>query len=168
MAKTKAQKQDIVEKLASALKGSASAVFVHYKAVNMDEEYAMRRALTAAGVKYYITRKSLMKRAAQSLGVTGDMPELKGEVAVVYGMNDAAKEDITLSPRSIQEYVKKLQGKISILGGIVEGKFIQATEMQTLATIPAVPVLRGMFVNVINSPIQGFVVALSKIAEKKA
>lgn len=166
MAKTKAQKQDIVATLATALKSSVSSVFVHYKGVNMEEEYAMRRALTAAGVKYFITRKSLMKRAAQEAGVTGEVPTLSGEVAVAYGMN-AAQEDITLSPRSVQEYVKKLGGKLSILGGILEGKFVDATEMQTLATIPPVDTLRGMFVNVINSPIQGFVVALSKIAEKK-
>lgn len=168
MAKTKAQKQEIVEKLADALKGSVSSVFVHYKGVNMEEEYAMRRALTAAGVKYFITRKSLMKRAAQAAGVSGEVPTLSGEIAVVYGINDAAKEDITLSPRGIQEYVKKLSGKLAIMGGIVEGKFVPAAEMQTLATIPPVDTLRGMFVNVINSPIQGFVIALSKIAEKKA
>lgn len=167
MAKTKAQKQEIVETLATALKGSVSSVFIHYKGVNMEEEYAMRRALTAAGVKYYITRKSLMKRAAQEAGVSGEVPTLSGEIAVAYGM-DTNGEDITLSPRSIQEYVKKLGGKISIMGGILEGKFVDAAEMQTLATIPPVDTLRGMFLNVINSPIQGFVIALSKIAEKKA
>lgn len=168
MAKTKAQKQEIVEKLADALKGSVSSVFIHYKGVNMEEEYAMRRALTAAGVKYFITRKSLMKRAAQAAGISGEVPTLSGEIAVAYGVNDAAKEDITLSPRGIQEYVKKFAGKITIVGGILEGKFVDAPAMQTLATIPPVDTLRGMFVNVINSPIQGFVIALSKIAEKKA
>jgi ribosomal protein L10 len=40
--------------------------------------------------------------------------------------------------------------------------------MNAIALIPSVPVLRGMFVNVINSPIQGLVIALDKIAEKKA
>ncbi len=40
--------------------------------------------------------------------------------------------------------------------------------MTAIATIPPVPVLRGMFVNVLNSPIQGFVIALDQIAQKKA
>jgi hypothetical protein len=40
--------------------------------------------------------------------------------------------------------------------------------MTAIATIPPVPVLRGMFVNVINSPIQGLVIALDQIREKKA
>jgi hypothetical protein len=40
--------------------------------------------------------------------------------------------------------------------------------MKAIATIPPVPVLRGMFVNVINSPIQRMAIALGQIAAKKA
>ena len=39
--------------------------------------------------------------------------------------------------------------------------------MIAMASIPPLDTLRGMFVNVINSPIQGFVMALSEIAKKK-
>ena len=40
--------------------------------------------------------------------------------------------------------------------------------MTAIATIPPLPVLRGMFVNVINSPLQGLVIALDQIREKKS
>jgi large subunit ribosomal protein L10 len=164
--KTKADKQLIVSTLAGKLKNSVSSVFVHFHKLTVEDEYPMRRELTAKGVKYFITRKSLMKRAAADAGVTGDVPELKGEMAMAHLM-DGVEGDITSVPGAIYEFVKKLKDKMSIAGGIVEGKFVSAAEMLGLATIPPVPVLRGMFVNVINSPIQGFVVALSKIAEKK-
>lgn len=39
--------------------------------------------------------------------------------------------------------------------------------MTEIATIPSMQVLRGQFVNLINSPIQRFVVALNQIAESK-
>jgi large subunit ribosomal protein L10 len=165
MAKTRADKQVIVSDLAEKIKGSVSSVFVHFHALTVDDEYPMRRALTAKGVKYFITRKSLMKRAAQEAGVSGDVPELAGEIALAHLQTSSG--DITLAPGAIYEYVRKFKEKLSIVGGIVEGKFYNAQEMNALATIPAMPVLRGMFVNVINSPIQGFVTALSKIAEKK-
>ncbi len=168
MAKTRADKEIIVQKLAEALKSSVSAVFVHFKGLDISDEYGMRRTLTEKGVKYYITRKSLMKRAAQAAGIAGVQPELEGEMAVVYGMGAQAQSDVTLAPGAIQAFVNKLGGKLTIVGGISEGKFLTQAEMQTLATIPPVDTLRGMFVNVINSPIQGLVVALSKIAEKKA
>ena len=39
--------------------------------------------------------------------------------------------------------------------------------MTEIASIPTLQVLRGVFVNVINSPIQGLVLGLNAIAEKK-
>ena len=54
------------------------------------------------------------------------------------------------------------------MGGVFEGVFADAEKMTAIATIPPLPVLRGMFVNVINSPIQGLVIALNKISEQKA
>lgn len=162
--KTKADKQAIVETLAGKVKSSVSSVFVHFHKLTVDDEYPMRRELTGKGVKYFITRKSLIKRAAAEAGVTGDVPELKGEIAIAHLMGDG---EVTTVPGSIYEFVKKLKDKLTIVGGIVEGKYVNAAEMMALATIPPTPVLRGMFVNVINSPIQGLAVALSKIAEKK-
>ena len=41
-------------------------------------------------------------------------------------------------------------------------------EMNDIAVIPPLEVLYSQFVNIINSPIQGFVVALDQIAKQKA
>ena len=71
--------------------------------------------------------------------------------------------------RPLEKYMisKKLEGKVSIVGGIFENQFKSLQEMMNIATIPSLQVLRGMFVNVINSPIQRFAVALGQIAEKR-
>ena len=54
------------------------------------------------------------------------------------------------------------------MGGVFDGEYMDKAAMTAIANIPDVPVLRGMFVNVINSPIQGMVIALNAIAEKKS
>jgi ribosomal protein L10 len=41
-------------------------------------------------------------------------------------------------------------------------------EMTAIAAIPPLPILLGMFINVINSPIQGLVLALGEISKQKA
>ena len=70
----------------------------------------------------------------------------------------------------IAKYIfgKKLKGALTLLGGIFEKAYLDAVQITAIATIPSVPILRGMFVNVINSPIQGLVIALDKIRETKA
>ncbi len=55
-----------------------------------------------------------------------------------------------------------------ILGGVFDGVYKSKEEMTEIASIPSLQTLRGMFVNVINSPIQGLAVSLNQIAEKKA
>ena len=66
------------------------------------------------------------------------------------------------------EFGKKLKGALALLGGVFEDTFLTAEKMTAIATIPPMIVLRGMFVNVLNSPIQGLVVALDKISKQKS
>jgi len=163
MAKTKEQKAVIVDKLESALKGGTSSVFVHFTGLTVADEMAMRRSLRGEGVSYFVAKKTLIRRALDKLGLKHDELPLQGEVAVAWGSG----ENITAPARLIHEFGTKLKEKLTILGGVFESKLLGQAEMQEIATIPPMQTLRGMFVNVISSPIQGLVVALNAIAEKK-
>jgi len=162
MAKTKQQKADILEKLTSIFKDSASTVFVHFKGLGVSNETKMRHTLEEDGVGYFVAKKTLMRKAAELAGISGDVPELNGEIAIAYG-----KEDPTAPARGVHSFIKEFEDKIGIVGGIYEGGMMAAAKMQEIATIPPLDVLRGMFANVINSPIQGLAVALGQVAEKK-
>lgn len=163
MAITKAKKVEIVDKITDALKDAASVVFVHFKGLSVADTAAMRKTLRDQGIGYFVAKKTLMRRALAEKGYEGTLPELPGEIAIAWSAGDP-----TLPAREIYEHGKKHKDLISIVGGIFEGAFADRAQMNAIATIPPVPVLRGMFVNVINSPIQGFVIALDQIREKKA
>jgi ribosomal protein L10 len=55
---------------------------------------------------------------------------------------------------------------LKIIGGVFGGKFVDGKTMLGIATIPSREILLGQFVNIINSPIQGLVMALDQIAKK--
>lgn len=164
MAITKAKKSEILAKLTDALGEARAASFVGFSKLTVADASAMRRDLREKGVRYYVAKKTLMKRALADRSYQGDMPELPGEVAIAW----TAGDDATVPAREVYEYGKKLKGALTLLGGIFEGAFADKGAMTAIATIPPVPVLRGMFVNVINSPIQGLVIALDKIREQRA
>jgi large subunit ribosomal protein L10 len=163
MAKTKAEKAVIIDKLEDAFKNATSSVFVHFTKVTVADESAMRRSLRASEVSYFVAKKTLIRRALEKLGHKHDELPLEGEVAIAYG----GGEDATASARLVYEFGKKLTDKLTILGGIFEGKLVGAGQMQEIATIPSVHSLRGMFLNVINSPIAGLAVALKALADKR-
>ena len=167
MSKTKEEKSKIIDKLEAAFKNASSAVLVHFTKITVAEESAMRRSLRAEGISYTVAKKTLIRRALDKVGLAHRDVALEGEVAMVY---DSSKEgDPTVVARRILEFVKKHGAeKLTILGGTFEGRFVGQDEMREIATIPSLHALRGMFVNVISSPMRGLVVALSAIAEKKA
>ncbi len=161
--KTRQQKEDIVSKLEDAFKNAASTVFVHFTKLTVADESAMRRSLRNDSVKYFVAKKTLIRRALQNLGHSTDGLTLDGEVAVAYG----GGEDTTLAARLVHDFGKKFTDKVAILGGLFEGALVDKTKMQEIATIPSMDVLRGMFANVINSPMQRFAIALNEVAKTK-
>lgn len=164
MAKTKEQKKEIVAKMEGILKG-ATSVFVHFTGISVTQESAMRRALKGEGLGYVVAKKTLIRRALNNLGHSEEIP-LEGEVAVAY---TAGSDDTTAAARRMHAFGKELgEGKLSILGGLFEGKLMDATAMREIATIPGMDTLRGMFANVINSPRARFAIALSEVAKTKS
>ncbi len=160
MAITKAKKQDILAKLEGVKNDSDSIVFVSFRGMPVSDNTAMRAALREKGVGYFVAKKTLMKRAFDG-AFTGEMPSLEGEIAVAYSA------DAIAPAQNIKEFAEKYKENIAIVGGIFQGVYKSREEMTEIASIPSLQVLRGMFVNVINSPIQGLVIALNGIAEKK-
>ncbi len=161
MAITKAKKQDILRKLEEVKDSSKSLVFVSFKGVPANDTVAMRAALREQGVGYFVAKKTLMKRAFGE-AFEGSMPELDGEIAVAYS------EDAIAPAQNVKDFAEKYKENIAIVGGVFEGVFKTREEMTEIASIPSLQVLRGMFVNVLNSPIQGLAVALNALAEKKS
>lgn len=162
MALTKQKKTELLTGFEKITKDSGSIVFVHARGLSVADTTMLRNALHEANASFQVVKKTLLKRALVSAGITGDMPTMDGEIAIAYSA------DLTAPAREVWNFAKKFEGKMAMTGGVFEGKFMDKTEITAIATIPATPVLRGMFLNVINSPIQGMVIALSKIAEQKA
>lgn len=162
MARTKIEKKEILEKLETIIKDAKSMVFVNFHGLNVADTTQVRRKLKSEGVGFFVSKKSLTKKALDSKQYPGTLPELNGEVGLAYSA------DLIAPAREVYEFQKKYKNSISILGGVFDGKFMSKEEMMGIALIPSQKTLHAMFVNVINSPIQGFVMALDQISKKKA
>ena len=160
MAITKAKKQEILAKLDDIKKEADSIVFVNFNALPVLASTAMRAKLREEGVGYFVAKKTLIKRAFGGI-FEGDMPTLDGEIALAYST------DAIAPAQNIKAFAGKYKDSLAIVGGVFQGVYKNKEEMTEIASIPPLQVLRGMFVNVINSPIQGLVISLNQIAEKK-
>lgn len=161
MAITKDKKKEILAKLEKEVVPAETVVFASFKGVPVMDITAFRKDLRSKDVGYYVAKKTLIRKAFAGGKVEGTMPELDGEVAVAYGADQIAPA------KGVYEFAKKNPEKMQIIGGVFEGKFMNKAEMMSVAMIPGQEALYGMFVNVINSPIQGLVMVLDGLAKKK-
>lgn len=161
MAISKEKKGEILSNLKKIIKDSVSLVFVNFHSLPVTESSQIRKDLRKNGVGLVVAKKSLSKKALSEAGIDGTMPELPGEFGLVYST------DPVEGARGVYEFQKKLEKKIQIVGGVFENKFMNQSEMLAISQIPGLKTLQAQFVNLINSPIQGLVMALDQIAKKK-
>ena len=161
MALTKDQKKEMIKDLENVVSDSKSVVFVHSKGLPVNESNQMRASLRESGSGYQVVKKTLLNLVLDKSKVDGNKPKLDGEIAIAYG------EDLTAPAREVYSFQKKSPDNVEIVGGIFDHVFKDQAQMTEIAQIPGLKELRGMFVNVINSPIQGLAVALNQIAEAK-
>lgn len=160
MAITKAKKSEIFEKMKEVAK-APSITFVNFKGLSVADTTKMRKTLRENSVNYVVAKKTIAKKALNEAGIAGELPVMDGEIAFAYS------EDMIAPAREVFKFQKEFADKVSIVGGVFEGKFMDKSGMTEIAIIPGMQTLRGMFVNIINSPIQGLVIGLDAIAKKK-
>ena len=164
MAITKAKKTEIIAKLKDIFATSSAVAFVEFHKLTVAHAQALRRKLREAGTGYFVAKKTLIRKAAEGGKITGALPALNGEVALAYLERG---DDVTAPAREIFGFEKKLEKAVKLSGGIFEGKYIGQEEALSLASIPSRQTLYAQFANLVNSPIQRFVVVLDQIAKSK-
>ena len=161
MAINKQKKKEIVAKANDILDKSQSVVFVTFKGLKVTDTTVMRKELKKNSVGYSVIKKTLLQRALAVSKVSGDIPPMNGEIAVAFG------DDLIAPAREVYNFQKKFKNQVAIIGGIFEGKYMNKAEMLSIASIPSLKTLQAQFVNLINSPLHGLVIALSAIAENQ-
>ncbi len=161
MAITKAKKVELVQDFSQKVAQAKSVVFVKTKGLTVNDSNELRKKLTEEKIGMTVTKKTLLKRVLNAQQIAGDMPSLDGEVAMVYGA------DLLAPARESYAFYKTHKESFSILGGVFEGKYMNAAEMSAIATIPSRETLIAQVLMLIQSPIRGFTVAVSEIAKQK-
>ncbi len=154
-------KQQQVSEYAEKFAKASSIVLVDYRGLNVSEDTAMRNDLRKANVEYKVVKNRLVLRALNEAGFTGFDKVLEGPTAIAISYEDA------VAPAKIVVDNVKKTNKISVKGGIVEGKAMDAAGITKVASIPAKPVLVAQLLGMLQTPIRGLAVALSEIAKKQ-
>lgn len=136
---------------------SKVVIFVNFHSLNTALARNFRVLMRKLGAKYFVAKKTLIKKTLNGFKFEGQMPELEGEVAMIFSTEDA------VAPlKSLTKFVKA-NHVMKILGGIFDNSFTDKSGVLRLADLPSKEILIAQFINVINAPRRGLVVTLNGV-----
>jgi len=128
-----------------------SVVFADYKGISTANQTKLRRQLLAQNAEMQVAKKTLMRIAAEKLGVEKlASSALEGQILVAFSYEDA----IT-GAKVIKDMSKKVK-ELKLTGGIFENRPLNASDVQELADLPSKEVLVAKLLGTLLAPIQGF------------
>lgn len=173
MPKTRIQKEEMVAKLSDRLERSASVVLVSMTAVKVSQVEMIRDALFTDGSQLQVPKNRLLQKVLEDQKLSVPAEVLDQPVGLVFSYSDP------VSPAKTIATIKKEVEALQILGGIMDGKYLSASEVEALASLPSREQLLGQLVSTIASPlsglvnvlqgnIRGLVTVLSQVRDQKA
>ncbi|MBE5816370.1 MAG: 50S ribosomal protein L10 [Clostridiales bacterium] len=151
------EKKIIVEEIKNKLQNSQSAIIIDYKGLNVEQATKLRKECRENDVDYKIYKNTLIKIAANEIGLEDKEGVFEGPTAIAFGMKDP------VAPAKIlKKYIGEFK-KCEFKAGIVDGEFYTADEVVKLADLPSKEELIAKMLGSLNAPISGLVRSLSGI-----
>lgn len=155
MAKTKLQKQDILNNINQKIKNSKSLVISVFDKLPVNQDQELRKELRKNNVKHEVIKKTLLKKSFTENKIDG-LPEneLIGNISL------SASEDEVMGAKVLANFAKD-KDDFKIIGGLLNSVWVDANKILELAKLPTKPELIAKTVNTIKAPLSGFVNVLS-------
>lgn len=156
MAKTRQQKEESVELLATNLQECKLAVLTDYRGLDVAGIELLRESLRQAGISYQVCKNTLVKLAIKNTDKKGaDLSIFSGPMALAFGKDDVQ------AAKLIYEFGKKHEA-LEIIAAIDEqGKVLAQEEVVALAKLPSKEELISQLVGTIAAPLSGLVRTLN-------
>ncbi|MDQ3634090.1 MAG: 50S ribosomal protein L10 [Acidobacteriota bacterium] len=156
--KTKAKKQADLEALTEQFKNSNSAMVLSFSKLTVEKDQQFRNELRETGADYRVVKNTLARLAVEGTPFETAKEHFKGvtSVATIDG------EPIDLS-KVISKYVTENKDVFQFKAGVVDGRVIDFSEVEKIATLPSKEELIGKLLYLFNAPAQRLATVLNAI-----
>lgn len=177
MGEPRADKVAVVAEVKEKLESSDGVVLTDYRGLDVPAMAELRTALRPAGGEYKIYKNTLVKLAANELGM--DLDELlTGPTALAFvgEKADGSKGDPAAVAKALKEYSKSNEALV-LKGGVLDGNALSVDDIKALADLPsrealfaefagALEHMLGDFAGLLDSKLREFVYGMEELVEK--
>jgi len=153
----KQDKEKVVAELTERLRASETLLVADYRGLTMPQIDALRSRLLESGARFTVVKNTLTRRAAEAAGAEALLALLEGPSAIAFL---EAEGDMVAAAKALADSARETK-VLAIRGGVMQGRTVTAEEIETLATLPALDVLRGQVLGAVVAPLTTFVALLN-------
>jgi large subunit ribosomal protein L10 len=149
----KEDKERVVAELTEKLKGSETMIVADYRGLTMPQIDALRSKLIESGARFTVVKNTLTRRAAEAAGAEALLALLEGPTAIAFV---EAEGDAVAVAKALADSVRDTR-LLEIRGGVMQGRVITGADVDALAKLPPLDVLRGQVIGAVIAPLQNLV-----------
>jgi large subunit ribosomal protein L10 len=145
----KEDKERVVAQLTEQLRTSETLLVADYRGLTMPQIDELRGKLLEHGARFAVVKNTLTRRAAEAAGNAPLLALLEGPTAIAFIESGGDSVAVAKALVDAARDTKVLE----VRGGVFEGRPIEAGEIESLAKLPPVDVLRGQVLGAIIAPL---------------
>ncbi len=145
----KSDKERVVRELSERLRAADSLIVADYRGLTNAQLAGVRSRLREHGASFTIVKNTLTRRAAEAAGAESLLALLEGPTAIAFVQ---AEGDPVAVAKALADTARET--KVLVLrGGVLSGKVMEAADVEELAKLPPVDLLKSQLVGVIVAPL---------------
>jgi large subunit ribosomal protein L10 len=145
----KEDKEQVVAELTERLKAADTVLVADYRGLTMPQIDTLRSRLIESGARFSVVKNTLTRRAAEAAGNEALLALLEGPSAIAFIEADG---DMVAAAKALADSARDTK-VLAIRGGVLSGRTMSAAEVESLATLPPLDVLRGQVLGAIIAPL---------------
>ena len=156
--KTRETKQRDLDALTQSLQSAKSAMVVSFSRLTVNKDIEFRNSLREAGANYQVVKNTLARIAAKDTQFEQAVESFKGVTAIAWTENDP----VVLS-KAISKFMKDNADIYSFKSGVVDGRLVDFTQVQSIASLPSKEELISKLLYVLNAQAQRIVTVINAV-----
>ena len=149
----KEDKERLVAELTERLRTTETLVVADYRGLTMPQIDDLRTKLLEHGARFAVVKNTLTKRAAELAGADALLALLEGPTAIAFLESNG---DPVAVAKALVDAARTTR-VLEVRGGLFEGRPIEASEIESLAKLPPVDILRAQVLGAVTGPLTSIV-----------
>lgn len=142
----RAEKQGAIREIQEVIEQNEAFYLVDFKGLKVKDISTLRDRVRESSGYLKVVKNTLLKKAAEGTDLSGADEWMEGPTALAWAQSDPiplAKVLVTFA---------KENPNLKVKGGVVEGKAVDASAVETLSKLPGIDQIRASLIGLLQAP----------------